>query len=201
MAWSEPKEITIDGSQASLKINWKEQYNPATLESEVCIDSLYAKANTTYDWSGNFYTDGTIYLTDANDASNSILAVSLKIDSPANNIIDGLKTATWSKILPAGTGFTFTNLKHIKHSPSGEAAFNITIGPNNYENFQYYRAGAALAINEQTISNIALNKHPQGTVYIANGSTWNAYQCYIGNGNSWDLAIPYIGDGASWIQY
>lgn len=45
---------------------------------------------------------------------------------------------------------------------------------------------------------MTITAYNKGLIYIANGSSYDAYQVYIGNGTSWELYLPYVGNGTGW---
>ena len=119
------------------------------------------------------------------------------------------ESTTWSS-KPSTTTTGQSAAVSMGTGHSGSVTFDVTDivqawadGSSNY-GIQLMHSGTTASnikcIADRTSSSaayITVTYEPKGVVYIANGSSFDAYEVYIANGSSFDRYIPYIANGSS----
>lgn len=174
----------------TIEIRISDDYNISTNQSTLTIVGARWKSDV---WSGVSSTiDGSVLIDGV--VAASFIDSSSWVDSISASYPSTYKAPQSSTPIVKthdNMGALTIAISLTKRDGSSYTTFTLVVGLSPYRNVKL----------SSESKNLSLTTHPRGIVYIANGSTFEPYQCYIGNGSSWDLAIPYIGNGSSWVQY
>lgn len=175
MIVAEPRYVDFtDASGFSVRIEYQESYDSATLKSDIDFTAIYVSSPWNY---LTYYLNGFV-------AVDGVNVIALNSGTATHSVYIAEATA-WARV-----NGELGSIAGIVHNADGSKSVTISVNISGFNGLGGYGDGWNVSGSETVeLENIA-----RGIAHIGN----EMYQCYIDNGTSWDMVIPHIDDGTSW---